>query len=305
MAGDIHSPIRPVPILVAYIPAGVFLGKQISLLSQFYCANMGTHSPCTASVGVLSIQEIEAIIKEKGLTPELIPDMMIKQITWDDQWIGYDDNETIALKTAWADSLCLGGTQIWSVDLNPGSGRLVLVMLQLWLAPTSKLSLTFGSTTPLTVSTNGICGASHSLVCTGSVFGDCCSVHGWCGSAPEYCSPMNGCQVDYGTCIADTLDSSGLVVSQDGSCGNGKTCLGSALGNCCSSNGWCGGSGDYCGTGCQAAFGSCVAVSQDGTCGNGKTCQGSSFGNCCSGNSWCGSSADYCGAGCQVAFGSC
>jgi chitinase len=93
---------------------------------------MGIWSPCTASVGILSLQEIEAIIKEKGLIPELIPDAMIKQITWDDQWIGYDDNETIALKTAWADSLCLGGTQIWSVDLNPASGRLVSVKKQLW-----------------------------------------------------------------------------------------------------------------------------------------------------------------------------
>jgi chitinase len=93
---------------------------------------MGIWSPCTASVGILSLQEIEAIIKEKGLIPELIPDAMIKQITWDGQWVGYDDNETIALKTAWADGLCLGGTQIWSVDLNPASGRLVSVKKQLW-----------------------------------------------------------------------------------------------------------------------------------------------------------------------------
>lgn len=42
---------------------------------------------------------------------------MMKQITWDDQWIGYDDEETVAMKKKWASSYCFGGTFIWSVDL--------------------------------------------------------------------------------------------------------------------------------------------------------------------------------------------
>jgi chitinase len=49
---------------------------------------------------------------------------MIKQIVWDDnQWMGYDDIDTIALKTQWANENCLGGTVAWSIDFNSGPGR--------------------------------------------------------------------------------------------------------------------------------------------------------------------------------------
>lgn len=42
-------------------------------------------------------------------------------------------------------------------------------------------------------STNGECGPSHAgnKVCTGTQFGACCSVHGYCGDGKEYCSGDN------------------------------------------------------------------------------------------------------------------
>jgi hypothetical protein len=46
-------------------------------------------------------------------------------------------------------------------------------------------------------------------------------------------------------------------ISTDGSCGGSITCQGSTFGNCCSQHGWCGSTSDYCGAGCQPAFGSC------------------------------------------------
>ncbi|KAL9079197.1 MAG: hypothetical protein Q9157_001906 [Trypethelium eluteriae] len=51
----------------------------------------------------------------------------------------------------------------------------------------------------------------------------------------------------------------GSKVSLDGACGGnaGQTCQGSIMGNCCSAHGYCGSSGDYCGNGCQAGFGTC------------------------------------------------
>ncbi|PSK60533.1 Chitin deacetylase [Elsinoe australis] len=50
----------------------------------------------------------------------------------------------------------------------------------------------------------------------------------------------------------------GLPTTSDGQCGaNGRTCLGSFSGNCCSQWGWCGSGADYCGTGCQSGFGTC------------------------------------------------
>ena len=49
---------------------------------------------------------------------------MIKQIVWDEnQQMRYDENDTIALKTQWANDNCLGGTFIWSFDFNSGPGR--------------------------------------------------------------------------------------------------------------------------------------------------------------------------------------
>lgn len=48
---------------------------------------------------------------------------MMKQLTWDDQWIGYDDEETFAAKLAWADSRCFGGSMVWGIDYGmEGSG---------------------------------------------------------------------------------------------------------------------------------------------------------------------------------------
>lgn len=56
--------------------------------------------------------------------PEYHKDPIVKQISWDDQWIGYDDVDTIAGKLAFANEQCLGGTMIWSVcfDSEAGSG---------------------------------------------------------------------------------------------------------------------------------------------------------------------------------------
>ncbi|KAK0736577.1 hypothetical protein B0T21DRAFT_411737 [Apiosordaria backusii] len=80
-------------------------------------------APCTNFEGVMSLHEIPQLIDRKGLTPQYLPDAMMKQITWDDQWIGYDDDETFAAKKAWADSRCFGGTMVWSIDFQvAGSG---------------------------------------------------------------------------------------------------------------------------------------------------------------------------------------
>lgn len=74
--------------------------------------------PCTGQEGVRSRQEIQQLIRERRLKPKHLADSMMKQITWDDQWIGYDDEETFAEKTKWADSQCFGGTMVWSIDFQ-------------------------------------------------------------------------------------------------------------------------------------------------------------------------------------------
>lgn len=120
------------------------------------CSFKGPSKPgvCTNSEGVMSLVEIQQLIKEKGLTPKLLPEAMMKQITWDDQWIGYDDADTIKLKKAWADNQCFGGTMAWSIDFNSGAGS---------------------GLTPVNT-TDGTCGrANGQTVCGDWPQGDCCS----------------------------------------------------------------------------------------------------------------------------------
>ncbi|KAH7410795.1 hypothetical protein BKA64DRAFT_363920 [Cadophora sp. MPI-SDFR-AT-0126] len=52
------------------------------------------------------------------------------------------------------------------------------------------------SDSAFTVSTNGECGGKQT--CMGSVYGNCCSKWGWCGSTADYCGA--GCMSDFGKC---------------------------------------------------------------------------------------------------------
>ncbi|EEY17148.1 keratin-associated protein 5-4 [Verticillium alfalfae VaMs.102] len=168
---------------------------------------------------------------------------------------------------------------------------------------------------PGDASPDGSCGGSNQFICTNSTFGACCSSGNWCGDSSAHCG--TACQSAFGTCAGESN------VSSDGKCGsNGKICLGSGFGDCCSSSGWCGGAAEHCGTGCQTAFGNCTAgsgsgggdsggnpgtISNDGTCAGtkGLLCKGSIYGDCCSSSGYCGSSAAHCGPGCQSSFGNC
>ena len=86
----------------------------------------------------------------------------------------------------------------------------------------------------------------------------------------------SGCQPGFGLCGSTSSSapasstSAAIPISTDGSCStNGRTCLGSAFGNCCSASNYCGTSAAYCSTGtfCSPSFPSgqcllCLAASQ-------------------------------------------
>ncbi|TVY92833.1 Chitotriosidase [Lachnellula willkommii] len=89
------------------------------------CPYSGLSRPgqCTGQAGILSLKEIQDIISQRHLTPKVLPGIFQKSITFDDQWISYDDSDTVAEKAQWADQHCFGGTMIWSIDLVNGNGR--------------------------------------------------------------------------------------------------------------------------------------------------------------------------------------
>ena len=77
---------------------------------------------CTGESGILSNSEIQDVITQTGAKPILVEKDAIKYLTWDsDQWVSYDDEETLKMKRAYVNKLCLGGTMVWALDLdNPG-----------------------------------------------------------------------------------------------------------------------------------------------------------------------------------------
>lgn len=156
------------------------------------------------------------------------------------------------------------------------------------------------------ISTDGSCGGTDAITCTGSTFGICCSSFGFCGNTTTHCGTSLGCQPAFGRCAS-------TAISPDGSCGGntGFYCVGSTLGmsayfyfysaspiqkvltklssTCCSSSGFCETAVGFCAQGCRPSAGSCTTgtvPSLTGECGstNGKfTCAGGpQNGKCCS-----------------------
>ncbi|KAL1858931.1 hypothetical protein Daus18300_009801 [Diaporthe australafricana] len=107
---------------LAYYGRGYTLADQSC--NTIGCAWSGASraAPCTNFGGVMSLQELQRLPSEIGVQPQLLAKDMMKQLTWGNQWIGYDDDDTIRMKKNWASQQCYGGTMIWSVDLYSGSG---------------------------------------------------------------------------------------------------------------------------------------------------------------------------------------
>ncbi|KAJ4373392.1 hypothetical protein N0V83_003687 [Neocucurbitaria cava] len=73
--------------------------------------------PCTNLEGVLSACEIDRIVSANKLSPQILPGgATVKELRWGDQWIAYDDKDTLALKLDLANNRCMGGTALWAVD---------------------------------------------------------------------------------------------------------------------------------------------------------------------------------------------
>ncbi|KAL6228911.1 hypothetical protein BDW75DRAFT_246204 [Aspergillus navahoensis] len=90
----------------------------------------GDPGECTDTSGILSDTEIENIITEKDLTPVFDKTAAVKYMVWDeDQWVSFDDSETLDLKRTFANDKCLGGRMIWSIDLDNITSKAAVVSL--------------------------------------------------------------------------------------------------------------------------------------------------------------------------------
>lgn len=72
---------------------------------------------CTNSPGTLAWFEINDIIASTGSEPVYDSDSMSKILVFgNDQWVAYDDDETLLLRQNYAGANCLLGTMVWSID---------------------------------------------------------------------------------------------------------------------------------------------------------------------------------------------
>jgi chitinase len=83
----------------------------------------GVKGKCSQEAGFLTNSEIVDIIKEKNLTPQLHQAEAVKAVSWDDQWIAYDDAQTIQMKAEFARSQCLGGLMAWAISHDLDDAR--------------------------------------------------------------------------------------------------------------------------------------------------------------------------------------
>ena len=82
----------------------------------------GNAGECTNNVGTLSYAEITRIIA-KGATVTTDNDAGVKQVVFGgNQWVSYDDADTLKTKVDYANRHCLGGTMVWAVDLDDAEG---------------------------------------------------------------------------------------------------------------------------------------------------------------------------------------
>lgn len=118
-----YEGVNPAKLILglAYYARGYILADQNC--NGVGCAWSGTSRTglCTNFDGVMSLQEIEnEIIAQLGVKPTLLEQDMMMELKWGNQWLGYDNMETIAMKKQWANQHCFGGTTIWSVDFSSG-----------------------------------------------------------------------------------------------------------------------------------------------------------------------------------------
>ncbi|KID94681.1 Glycoside hydrolase, subgroup, catalytic core, partial [Metarhizium majus ARSEF 297] len=72
---------------------------------------------CSHEVGVLLNSEIVDMMQLQKLQPTHYKDAAVKVLTFDDnQWVAFDDEETLGQKVQFASSKCLGGVMVWAVS---------------------------------------------------------------------------------------------------------------------------------------------------------------------------------------------
>jgi chitinase len=84
----------------------------------------GTKQACSHEVGVVLNSEIVDIQKRTGAQGVLLAEAAVKQLVYDgNQWVTYDDEDTLKMRADFARSQCLGGVMVWAVSHDTPDAR--------------------------------------------------------------------------------------------------------------------------------------------------------------------------------------
>ncbi|KAH7329286.1 hypothetical protein B0I35DRAFT_473903 [Stachybotrys elegans] len=73
--------------------------------------------PCSQEAGVILNSEIDDVLKQSTSQPKLFKKEAVKTLVYgDNNWVAYDDAETLELKTDFAFKRCLGGVMVWAIS---------------------------------------------------------------------------------------------------------------------------------------------------------------------------------------------
>jgi len=82
-----------------------------------------TAGPYTREAGILGYNEICEKLLAGGWTVVMDDDMKAPYMCKDNQWIGYDNPASIAIKTKYAMDMGLGGVMVWSLETDDFKGK--------------------------------------------------------------------------------------------------------------------------------------------------------------------------------------
>ncbi|KAG7049801.1 glycoside hydrolase family 18 protein [Colletotrichum scovillei] len=86
----------------------------------------GAPGRCSASAGTLMFSEIQEIIDKGGAQVTTDKTAAVKIVTWGgNQWVSYDDEETLKLKMDYANGKCLGGVMVWAASTDDAKGTAI------------------------------------------------------------------------------------------------------------------------------------------------------------------------------------
>ncbi|EUC54050.1 glycoside hydrolase family 18 protein, partial [Rhizoctonia solani AG-3 Rhs1AP] len=88
----------------------------------------GIKGPCTKGEGFLSYGEINHLIQTRGLKPEYNATSQTMTLKYDNQWIGYENPDTISKKLEFVLKRAMPGVLIWATDLDRNNNLLSAVV---------------------------------------------------------------------------------------------------------------------------------------------------------------------------------